>query len=62
MIPQLGDEQGIVGNLVDDAMFSVDSAGPINGQTVFERLGLADPLLKPLTDAPCYVLRCLISS
>jgi len=26
MIPQLGDEQGIVGNLVDDAMFSVDSA------------------------------------
>ena len=31
MIPELGDEHGIIGDLVYDAMLIVDPAGPVAG-------------------------------
>jgi hypothetical protein len=32
VVPQLGDQQGIGGNLVHDAVFRIDPSGPVSGQ------------------------------
>ena len=41
MIPELGDEHGLISDLGDDAMLVVDPPGPVAGQGVLERLRLA---------------------
>jgi hypothetical protein len=42
VIPELGDKQSVIRDLVNDSVFLVDSAGPITGETVFEGLGFTD--------------------
>ena len=45
MIPQLGYDYGIILDFVDNAMFIGNSAGPISGKTMSERLRFANLLL-----------------
>jgi hypothetical protein len=42
MVAQLNDLDRIVGNFVNDSMFIIYTAGPISGECMFQRLGLAD--------------------
>ena len=42
MVAQLSYLNGIIGNFVNDSMFIIYTAGPISGECMFQRLGLAD--------------------
>jgi len=42
MIPQLHDFQAVLAGAIDKPVFVVDAAGPAAGQTVAQRLRLAD--------------------
>jgi hypothetical protein len=42
MIAQLRYLDGIASYFVNDSMFIIDTTGPISGECVFQRLGLAD--------------------
>ncbi len=42
MVAQLGYLDRIGRYFVNDSMFIIDTAGPISGERVFQRLGLAD--------------------
>ena len=42
VIPQLGNKQSVFRDLVNDAVFFVDSPRPVTSKAVFERLWLAD--------------------
>ena len=43
VIAELGDEQRVRFNLVDNPMFICDTARPVPRQAMFQRLGLANP-------------------
>lgn len=45
MIAELGNDKGIVLDLVDDAMFIGDASRPVSGKSVFEGFRLADSLV-----------------
>jgi len=42
VIPELGDQDGVVFDFEDDSMFGVDPPGPISGQGVSQRFGFSD--------------------
>lgn len=42
MIAQLSYLDGIISYFVNDSMFIIYTAGPISGECVFQRFGLAD--------------------
>ena len=42
MIPELGDKQSVIRDLVNYSVFFVDSARPVPGKAVFEGLWLAN--------------------
>ncbi len=44
MIPELGNRNGVVLDLIDDAVFIGDGAEPVPGEAVFEGFRFADSL------------------
>jgi|TARA_R100000935_G_C2827035_1_gene162888 hypothetical protein len=42
VIPELGDEQSVIRDLVNHSVFFVDSPRPVTSQAVFERLRFTD--------------------
>ena len=52
MIPELCDKQGILLDLIHEAMFLVYSPGPIAGQGMFKRLGFSLPFVGRSRDVP----------
>lgn len=58
MVSRLSDENGIALHFVDEAMFVIDSSGPVSAQCVTQRLGFSgsfkrgtDNLLDELIDS-----------
>jgi hypothetical protein len=50
MVAQLGYLNSITKYFVDDSVFIIDTAGPISGECVFQRFGLADAFKGPALD------------
>jgi hypothetical protein len=44
VVPELGNEQGVIRDLVNDAVFFVNSSGPVTSEAVFEGFRFAHSL------------------
>ena len=44
VVPKLGNEQSVIRDLVNDAVFFVNSSGPVTSEAVFEGFRFADTL------------------